>query len=226
MRIAVLGTGTVGRTLAEAMRQRGHQVVLGTRDVAATLARTEPDAMGTAPLAAWLAHHPDLDVLPFAEAGKAGDLLINATNGRGSLPALAAVGADSLAGKVVVDVANPLDFSGGFPPTLFTANSDSLGEQLQRAYPRARIVKTLNTVTAAVMVDPGAVGDGGTTVFLSGDDAAAKTVVRDLVASLGWRDILDLGGIETARGVEMYLPLWLRILGAAGTPVFNIAVTR
>ena len=172
MRIAVLGTGVVGRTLAEAFATRGHDLVVGTRDAAATLGRTEPDGMGTPPYAEWAAAHPDIPLVPLADAGSHGEVLVNATNGEGSLAALC--GAGDLDGTVVLDVSNPLDFSQGFPPTLSVANTDSLAEQLQRALPRARVVKSLNTMTAAVMVDPALV-PGEHNVFVAGEDAAAKT---------------------------------------------------
>jgi hypothetical protein len=222
MRIAVIGTGVVGRTLAGRCAELGHETVVGTRDVSATLSRTDGD--GSATVADWLAANPAVRLLDLPSAGGFGELVVNATNGAASLQSLAGVGAENLAGKVLVDVANPLDFSRGFPPTLLVKDDDCLGEQIQREFPDARVVKTLNTVTAAVMVDPGQVGDGGTTVFLSGDDAPAKALVAGLLAEFGWRDILDLGDITTARGTEMYLPLWLRILGARNSPQFNIRV--
>jgi predicted dinucleotide-binding enzyme len=138
---------------------------------------------------------------------------------------LTAAGADNLAGKVVLDISNPLDFSAGFPPSLFVKDTDSLGEQLQRAFPEARIVKSLNTLTAALMVEPKLLGES-TTVFVSGDDADAKATVTALLTSFGHDDVIDLGGIETARGTEMLLPLWLRTMGALGTGMFNIKVVR
>ncbi|MGB3955857.1 MAG: NAD(P)-binding domain-containing protein [Brooklawnia sp.] len=226
MRIAVLGTGPVGRTLAARFAAVGHQVVIDTRDVAATLAQTGPDAWGDSPFPVWLDEHPDLELHDFTNAAAAAELIVNATNGAASLSALAQAGAGNLAGKVLVDVSNPLDFSGGMPPTLFTKETDSLGEQIQRAFPAAKVVKTLNTMTAAVQADPGQLAGGDHTVFVSGDDPGAKAVVTDLLTSLGHTDVIDLGDITTARGVEMYLPLWLRVWGALGTPIFNIKVVR
>ena len=126
---------------------------------------------------------------------------------------------------MLVDISNPLDFSAGFPPTLFVKDTDSLGEQLQRAFPEVRVVKTLNTMTADVMVDPASLG-AESSVFLSGDDAAAKATVTELLRSFGHTDVIDLGGIETARGTEMYLPIWLRLMGALGTAAFNVKVVR
>ncbi len=177
MKIAVLGTGTVGPTIAAALSALGHDVVIGTRDPQATLARTEPGATGGAPFAEWHAAHGEIEVGTFADAAAGADVVVNATNGAGSLAALTAAGAENLAGKVLMDIANPLDFSHGFPPSLNPVNTDSLGEQIQRAFPEARVVKTLNTMTASVMVDPASVAGGDHSVFVSGNDAAAKETV-------------------------------------------------
>ncbi|WP_310059278.1 NADPH-dependent F420 reductase [Arthrobacter ginsengisoli] len=226
MRIAVMGTGSVGPTIAGALSALGHDVVIGTRDPQATLARTEPGATGGPPFGAWHAAHSGVSVATYADAAAAADIVINATNGAGSLEALAAAGAENLAGKVLMDVANPLDFSHGFPPSLNPVNTDSLAEQIQRAFPEARVVKTLNTMTASVMVDPASVAGGDHSVFVSGNDAAAKEVVGGLLAGFGHRDIIDLGDITTARGAEMVLPIWVRIWGVLGTPAFNFKIAR
>jgi predicted dinucleotide-binding enzyme len=220
MRIAVLGTGVAGRTLAAAFAGCGHDVVVGTRDVEATLARTDSPSY-----AEWAAAHAGVRLVSFADAGAHAEVVVNATNGAGSLAALeAAAVAD---GTVVLDAANPLDFSAGFPPTLSVANTDSLAEQLQRAVPQARVVKSLNTVNAAVMVDPALLPEEHH-VFVAGDDAAAKAVVTGLLGDLGWPAewVLDLGGLRAARATEMYLPLWLSLMGAVGSPVFNVRVVR
>jgi predicted dinucleotide-binding enzyme len=153
-------------------------------------------------------------------------MLINATAGEASLEVLKHAGDASLAAKVLLDIANPLDFSRRMPPTLTVSNTDSLGEQLQRAFPRAKVVKSLNTMNARLMVNPGAVAGGEHTVFLSGNDGAAKAVVADLLRGFGWKDIVDLGDITTARGAEMFLPLWVRLMGAVQSPMFNVKVVR
>jgi predicted dinucleotide-binding enzyme len=150
---------------------------------------------------------------------------VNASSGAATLDVLGMAGADNLAGKVVVDIANPLDFSAGFPPTLSVKDTDSLGEQVQRAFPEALVVKTLNTLTASLMVDPKALGESST-VFVSGEDAAAKATVVELLESFGHDDVIDLGGIESARGSEMMLPVWLRLMGSLGTGHFNFKVVR
>jgi predicted dinucleotide-binding enzyme len=212
MRIAVLGTGMVGRTLGPAFSRLGHDVVVGTRSPDATAAR---DDWGL-----------DLPLALFAEVAHGADLVVNATSGQASLAALDAVGADALAERVLLDVANPLDFSGGFPPTLAVKDDDSLAEKIQRTYPRARVVKSLNTVNCAVMVEPGHLGEGDTTMFVAGDDAEAREVVLGLLEQLGWRDIVEFGDLAAARGREMWMPLWLRLMGRLGTPDFNIKVVR
>ncbi|HEX9230185.1 MAG TPA: NAD(P)-binding domain-containing protein [Arthrobacter sp.] len=226
MKIAVLGTGTVGPAIAAALSALGHGVVIGTRDPQATLARTEPGATGGAPFAQWHAAHGEIEVGTFADAAARADVVVNATNGAGSLAALAAAGSGNLSGKVLMDIANPLDFSHGFPPSLNPVNTDSLGEQIQRTFPEARVVKTLNTMTASVMVDPASVAGGDHSVFVSGNDAAAKETVAGLLKDFGHRDIIDLGDITTARGAEMILPIWLRVWGALGTGAFNFKIAR
>ncbi|HEX8067754.1 MAG TPA: NAD(P)-binding domain-containing protein [Thermoleophilaceae bacterium] len=212
MRIGVLGTGMVGRTLASKLVELGHDVCMGARDAA------NERAAGWAAEAGELARHGT-----FADAAEHGDVVVNATAGTGSLEALRAAGADALAGKVLVDVANPLDFSQGMPPTLAVCNTDSLGEQIQREFPDARVVKALNTVNAGVMVDPGLV-PGDHNLFVCGDDVDAKADVGSLLRSFGWPagSIVDLGGIDAARGTEMYLPLWLRLYEVSGTAAVNV----
>ena len=226
MKIAVLGTGPVGRTLAARFTALGHDVVIGTRDVTDTLARTDPDAWGSPAFSSWLREHPDVRLAPYAEAAVHGELVVNATNGAASLAALTLAGTNNLAGKVLVDVSNPLDFSHGMPPTLLVKDTDSLGEQIQRAFPATRVVKTLNTLTAHLQADPAQLAGGDHSVFVSGDDAEAKKSVTEFLERLGHTDVIDLGDITTARGTEMYLPLWLRLWGSLGTPILNIKVVR
>lgn len=213
MQIAVLGTGIVGRTLAGGLTGLGHQVRMGTRDPAETRTRAE-FADG------------DIDLAAYDVAVRDADLVVNATAGQAALAILGSVGADLLDGKVVVDVSNPLDFSQGFPPTLSVKDTDSLAEQIQRAFPQARVVKTLNTVNAAVMVDPGRVGDGGTSVFVAGDDPSARSTVVELLRGLGWQDVIEFEELSAARGMEMWLPLWVRLMGRLGTADFNLKIIR
>jgi predicted dinucleotide-binding enzyme len=227
MKIAVLGTGVVGQTIASKLAQMNHHVMIGTRSRQETMARTDPSPYGQPPFSAWLGQNPGVQLGNYAEAAQFGEVILNATNGMGSLEALRQAGAANLNGKILMDISNPLDFSHGMPPTLSVSNTDSLGEQIQRAFPQVKVVKTLNTITASLMVNPGLVGNGDHTIFVSGNDPAAKAQVIDWLAGwFGWRDILDLGDITTARGAEMYLPLWLRLWGATGTGVLNIKVVK
>ena len=214
MKLGVLGTGVAGRTLATKLVELGHQVRMGSRsagnEAAVEWASGAGERAGEG---------------TFADAASFGGVVVNATAGAASLQALSAAGAENLRGKVLIDVANPLDFSAGMPPTLTVCNDDSLGESIQRAFPDARVVKTLNTVNADVMVDPGIV-PGKHTMFVSGNDEGAKKHVKAMLKQFGWADdaILDLGDISAARGQEMYLPLWLRLYGATGTARLNVNV--
>ena len=226
MNAGILGTGMVGRAIAARLVELSHNVVIGTRDPAAPLARTGTDRMGNAPFSDWLEQNTVVRLGSFAEAAGHGDIVVNATNGSASLAALEAAGAENLSGKIIVDISNPLDGSQGMPPSLFVSNTDSLAEQIQRAFPESKVVKTLNTVTARVMVYPQQIAQGNHTMFVSGNDAGAKVTVSELLRSFGWQDIVDLGDITTARGMEMYLPLWLRLYGALGTPFINVRVVR
>lgn len=212
MKIAVLGTGEVGRRLATKLASLGHQVTMGSRTA------DNADATG------WAAENGGAHGT-FADAAAGAELVVNATGGLVSLAALEAAGADNLRGKVVVDVSNALDFSAGFPPKVVAPDGVSVAEQLQRAFPEARVVKTLNTMNNAVMVDPGRV-PGNHNVFVSGDDESAKGEVSALLRSFGWApgQIVDLGDLSSARATEQFLPLWLRLHGALDGAEFNIAV--
>lgn len=226
MRIGVIGTGMVGRALAARFDELGHDVLLGTRDPDATMARDEPDQMGNAPMSRWLSEHAGVRLATFADAAAHGTVVVNATGGSTSISALELAGSANLDGKVLIDVSNALDFSAGFPPTLFVKDTDSLAERIQRAFPEARVVKTLNTMNAPVMVRPEEVAGGDHSVFVSGNDAEAKRVVTDLLTALGHTDVIDLGDLSTARGAEMIMPLWLALMGHLGTPAFNFKIAR
>ena len=216
MRFGVLGTGMVGKAIAGKLASLGHEVTMGSRSPDNEQARAWADEAGER------ASHGT-----FAEAADAADVVFNCTAGGASLEALLAAGEERLSGKLLVDVANPLDFSRGMPPTLSVMGDDSLGEQIQRSFPETRVVKTLNTINCQVMVDPGRV-PGDHNVFVCGNDDSAKAEVRDLLASFGWPEdsIIDLGDISGARGTEAYLLFWLRLMGVAGGPDFNVKVVR
>jgi predicted dinucleotide-binding enzyme len=214
MKFGVLGTGMVGTTIASKLVSLGHQVRIG--------ARTSTNEKA----AAWAkAAGPGASAGTFADAAAFGEIVFNCTNGAGTLHALDAAGDANLRGKILIDVANPLDFSKGMPPTLLIANTDSLGEQVQRTHPDARVVKALNTMNCNVMVKPDLV-PGDHDVFLCGNDPAAKAEVATLLTSFGWRHIVDVGDISAARGQEMFVILWARLFGALGTPTFNFHLAR
>ena len=202
MRVGILGAGPVGQTLAPKLRELGHDVSIGTRT-------------------------PREGAVSYSEAARDAVLLINATGGTASLEALASAGAENLAGKVLIDVSNALDPSQGMPPRVAVANDDSIGEQIQRAYPDTRVVKALNTVNLQVMVDPAGV-PGDHVLFVAGDDESAKDQVVELLGSFGWpaERIVDLGDITGARAMEQYLVLWLRLLVRLGHGRFNISLNQ
>ena len=216
MKIGMLGTGMVGRTLGTRLVELGHEVTMGSRSA------DNPEATAWAESAGEGAR-----VDTFAAAASASEMLFNVTSGGVSLAMLDSCAAAAGEGKVLVDVSNPLDFSQGFPPSLSISNTDSLGERIQAAHPELRVVKSFNTVSAPVMVQPSLV-PGHHNLFLCGNDAAAKSEVMALQESMGWpaEDLIDLGDITMSRGVEMYLPLWLRLFGVVQKPAFNILVVR
>jgi predicted dinucleotide-binding enzyme len=227
MKIGVLGTGIVAKTIAGKLDSLGHTVKLGTRDVKATLARNEPDMAGGPALRVWLETHPGVTLATHAEAAAHGEIVINALSGQGALEGLRIAGAHNLEGKILIDISVPLDFSKGMPPSLSVVNTDSLGEQIQRAFPAAKVVKTLNTVNAYVMVDPRQLQGGDHTMMICGNDAAAKVeVTRLLTEGFGWKDVIDLGDITNARGTEMWVTLWVRLFGTLKTPMFGMKIVR
>ncbi len=226
MRFGILGTGVVGKTITARLDDLRHEVMVGTRDPEETLSRTEPDPYGNPPFSAWQQEHPEARLGTFGEVAAHGEVVVNATAGAVSLEALEQAGEDNLNGKILIDIANPLDFSQGMPPTLSVSNTDSLGEQIQRRFPEVKVVKTLHTMNAYLMVDPTQLAGADHTVFVSGNDAEAKATVAELLRSFGWTDIIDLGDITTARGTEMLLPVWLRLFGALQKPIFNFKIVR
>lgn len=226
MKVAVFGTGIVGQTIAEKLVSLGKEVVMGTRDVAAALGSTKPN-LGGVTLADWHKNNQAVTLAAYAEAASQADIIFNAVSGSGTLPALQAAGVENLKGRVLLDIANPLDFSQGFPPFLSVCNTDSLGEQVQKAFPDLQVVKTLNTMTCALMVNPALV-PGDHTVFMSGNSADAKNTAKYILVEFGWaeRNIIDLGDITTARGTEQLLPIWVRLYGNLKTGLFNFNIVK
>ncbi len=226
MNIGILGTGIVGRSHAARLAALGHRVTIGTRDPAKTLAVDRPDAMGNPPFGVWQKEYPGVSLVAFAGAAARGEFVINALHGGAAVETLKKV-ESGLDGKVLIDISNPLDFSKGMPPSLFVCNTDSLGEQIQRALPRTKVVKTLNTMNALLQVNPRELADGDHHAFVSGNDGSAKSqVIQVLKDWYGWKNIIDLGDITTARGVEMLLPMWVRLWGVLQTPLFNYSIVK
>ena len=215
MKIGILGTGIVGKTIGTKLVQLGHNVKMGSRTANNEKASEWVKTSGA-----------NASQGTFAEAAAFGELLFNCTSGMVSLEALKIAGASNMNGKILIDISNPLDFSKGMPPTLSVCNSDSLGEQIQRAYPQVKVVKTLNTLNCNIMVNPSLV-PGSHDIFVSGNDAGAKAKVIDILKSwFGWKTVIDIGDITTARGTEMLLPIWIRLMGAFQTPNFNFKIVR
>lgn len=212
--IAILGTGMVGDALGTKLVSLGHKVMMGSRTatnekaVAWTLRNGELASNGT-----------------FADAAAFGDIIFNCTTGHASLEALQLAGRENLQGKILVDVANPLDFSKGMPPSLTVCNTDSLGEVIQRQFSDVKVVKALNTMNCQLMTNPGLLKDPGN-VFICGNDSGAKAEVNSLLRSFGWEKIIDLGDISAARGTEQMLPIWVRLMGKLGTPMFNFSIVQ
>jgi predicted dinucleotide-binding enzyme len=224
MNIGILGTGIVGRSHAAKLATLGHRVMIGTRDAAKTVTAKQPGSMGIPPFSAWQKEHPGVHLAAMAEAAAHGEVVINALNGEATVETLKKV-ERSLDAKILIDITNPLDFSKGMPPSLFVSNTDSLGERIQLALPRAKVVKTLNTVNALLQVDPRRLAGGDHHVFVSGNDASAKARVIGLIKEwYGWENTIDLGDITTARGAEMILPIWLQLWGVLQTPFFNFKI--
>jgi len=216
MNIGVLGTGMVGRTIASRLVGLGYEVKMGSREAGNEKAREWAQEAGS-----------KAGEGSFADAAAFGELVFNCTAGEHSIAALERADASNLAGKILVDVANVLDFSGGRPPAVGLGTKDSLGEQIQRSFPEAKVVKALNTMNCDVMVDPTKV-PGDHDVFICGEDEDAKAQVARVLREFGWpaEHIVDLGGISAARGTEGYVALWLNLMGVVGTGQFNIALVR
>ncbi|ESU29032.1 coenzyme F420-dependent NADP reductase [Flavobacterium limnosediminis JC2902] len=213
-----MGTGMVGDAIGSKLISLGHSVMMGSRT------KNNEKAL------AFVSKNSDnASEGTFAEAARFGEIIFNCTKGEHSLDALKSAG-DALNGKILVDIANPLDFSQGMPPTLLPAlsNSNSLGEEIQKAFPDTKVVKTLNTMWNGLMVNPNLIGNGDHINYICGNDADAKSKVISILNEVGWKkeNILDLGDISAARGTEGYLPLWLRIYGATGSGAFNFKLVK
>ncbi len=224
MKILLIGTGNVGRTLAARLMETAHEVKMITRDPESTKERPIKN-VGT--FKDWMDGYSGLELIAYTEISETPDIIINATNGNQSLNALEMMPAKIMEGSVLLDLSNGLDTSKGMPPSLTVCNDDSLGEQIQRAFPKTYVVKSLNTMNCEIMLDPSKV-DGAHDVFMSGNKADAKSKVKSLLNSTGWKNenIIDLGDISTARGTEMLLPVWLRLWQHFGHANFNFKIVK
>ncbi len=215
MKAGILGTGMVGSTIGTKLTQLGNEVKMGSRSAANSKAAEWVKSAGV-----------NASNGTFADAAAFGEIVFNCTSGMASLEALGLALAANLNGKILVDVANPLDFSRGMPPLLSVCNTDSLGEQIQRAFPEAKVVKTLNTTNCAVMVNPSLV-PGEHDMFMCGNDIGAKAEVSKILKdSFGWNSVIDLGDISGARCTEMLLPIWIRMMGVNKSPNFNFKIVH
>jgi 8-hydroxy-5-deazaflavin:NADPH oxidoreductase len=218
MKIAVLGTGMVGRALGTKLVQIGHEVTMGSRTAKNETAQKWASSLGERARAA-----------TFRDAAAFGEIVISCTGGMHSMDTLESVGVDPLRGKILIDVSNPLQQDKDGSIILGVCNTDSLGERIQTAFPETRVVKALNTVNCDIMIAPSRV-PGDHNLFICGNDTAAKKeVTKHLSEWFGWKidNIIDLGDITAARGSEMMMPLWMRLFqGVIGHPHFNYHIVR
>lgn len=230
MKIAIIGTGSVGQTIASKLVELGHEVIMGTRNVKDKLSDTEKDGYGNPPFSEWHRSNNKVKLETFANAASHGEIIFNVTSGGSSLEALRLADAKNLSGKILIDISNPLDFSHGAPPSLLPGlnNTNSLGEEIQKTFPLALVVKTLNTMWCGLMVNPNMIGGGDHINYLSGNDTQAKNKVKKLLNQFGWKDenLLDLGDISGARATESVLLIWLRVMGATNSGAFNFRLVK
>ncbi|MBK9731916.1 MAG: NAD(P)-binding domain-containing protein [Chitinophagaceae bacterium] len=214
MNIAILGTGSVGNAIGTKLIQSGHIVKMGSRNAAHEKALAWVNKNGA-----------NASTGTFEAAAGFGEIIILCLNGAGTVDALNMAGISNFNGKTVIDITNPLDFSKGMPPSLFIGNTDSLGELVQRTLPEANVVKTLNIVTADVMVNPALVS-GKIDMLMCGNDENAKNVVSQMLTDFGWKNIIDLGTIQSARYMESFVLLWVNLMQKFGDPYFGIKFVR
>ena len=218
MKITILGTGGVGQAFATRLTGLGHEVCLGTREVSATQTK----------LSDYFGKNTKVMLKSFADASAFGELAINVSKGANALDVIKAAGAANLKGKILIDITNPLNFSKGIPPSLIPelSNTNSLGEEIQKMLPETKVVKTLNTMWNGLMLDPTMINNGDHVNYICGNDDEAKTKVKELLKTFGWKEecLLDLGDITGARATEATLPIWLRVYGAKKSGVFNFSI--
>jgi predicted dinucleotide-binding enzyme len=230
MKISIIGTGNVGQTIASKLIELGYDVMLGTRNVQEKLSVKEKDSYGNPPFSEWNKLNARAKLGTFEEAAAYGEMVINATHGGSSIAALKLAGAKNLAGKILIDISNPLDFSKGMPPSLLPGlnNTNSLGEEIQKTFPDSKVVKTLNTIWCGLMVNPDMIGKGDHINYISGNDPEVRAEVKKLLKKFGWKDesLLDLGDITAARATESLMHIWLRVMGVIHSGAFNFTLVR
>jgi 8-hydroxy-5-deazaflavin:NADPH oxidoreductase len=230
MKIGIIGTGAVGRTIASKLVELKHDVMMGTRDVTEKLGSTAKDAYGNPSFSEWYKTNNKVKLGTFAEAGSFGEIVVNATHGGSSVTALLLTGAKNLTKKILIDIANPLDFSNGMPPGLLPGlnNTNSLGEEIQKTFPDTMVVKTLNTMWCGLMINPKLIGNGDHVNFISGNNTEAKNKVKTILNQFGWSDenIIDIGDIKGARATESMLPIWLKVMSVMKNGAFNFKIVK
>lgn len=230
MKIAIIGTGTVGTTIASKLVELNHDVMIGTRNVEDKLASTKKDSYGNPPFSEWIKTNKKVKLGTFADAAAFGEIVVNATHGSSSVAALKLAGAKNLKGKVIIDISNPLDFSKGMPPSLLPGlnNTHSLAEEIQKTFPDTQVVKTLNTMWCGLMINPGLIGKGDHINFICGNNDEAKDNAKKLLIQIGWKDknIIDIGDLTGARATEALLHLWLKVMAVTKTGAFNFSLVR
>lgn len=223
MKIGILGTGGVGKAFANRLSGLGHDIMVGTRNVSATLEKE-----GDAGFKNFLSKNPGVKLATFSDAAAFGEFVINVSKGSVTPDVIKSAGQKNLAGKILIDISNPLDFSKGMPPSLIPeySNTHSLGEELQKLLPDTYVVKTLNTMWNGLMINPSQLANGDHINYICGNDADAKKKVLSFLNELGWKNesILDLGDITAARATEATLPIWLRVYGVKQSGAFNFRI--
>lgn len=209
MKVGIFGTGMVGRTLAEKFIASGNEVMIGTRNIEDTMAKRQPDIIGTPPYKEWQVKNTNVKLGNFADTAKFGEIIFISTFGDVAIKAIDMAGKENFDGKIVIDTTNPLDLSNGVPPGFAAAVGNSLGEQIQKHLPKAKIVKAFNTLSMHIGVSPQR--EEGDPVFLiAGNDESTKKYVEEIAKSWGWKDIVDLGNISESFYMESFALLWIR----------------
>lgn len=207
MKVGIFGTGNVGRTIAEKFASEGNEVMIGTRDVEDTLAKTEPDAMGNPAYKAWQKNNLRVKLGSFEDTAKFGELIVISTSGNAAKKAIELGGKENFSGKIVIDMTNPVESS--VPPKYYGEFGNSIGEQVQHLLPEAKVVKTFNQMGVQIVVNPQR-EDGDPVLFLAGNDTEAKLQVSEIAKKWGWKEVVDFGDISQSFWLETLVMLWIQ----------------